>query len=215
MQEHHLRVPRTARFLTLGSLDHSATDVWFALHGYGQLATRLARRLTTLDDSRRLVVIPEGLSRYYVNHRAKLVGASWMTREDRLAEIADYVEYLDRVLDTVKAAGAVAGESALTVLGFSQGTHTACRWIAEGHVRATRAVLWGAGLPIDLDFSTGALERTEIVFVRGESDPHQTADQVDADREVLRRHGIRHRAITHRGGHEIDPEILRELAEDR
>lgn len=214
MQEHHFRVPRTARFVTLGPLDRPARDVWFALHGYGQLAPRFARRFAPLDDGERLIVVPEGLSRYYVDHKARLVGASWMTREDRLAEIADYVEYLDRVLDTVLAAGATPAETPTTVLGFSQGTHTACRWLAEGHVHAARAILWGAGLPIDLDFGTGALQETEVVFVRGEADAHQSKDQVDADAETLAKHGIRHRAVTHPGGHEIDPDVLRALGGD-
>ena len=58
-----------------------------------------------------------------------------MTREDRKSEIADYVEYLDAVLDEVTGASDVesGGELVpLTVLGFSQGAHTVCRWVAAG-----------------------------------------------------------------------------------
>src|ERR1051325_10016453 len=52
---------------------------------------------------RRRLVAPEGLSRFYLSERAteRRVGASWMTREDRLAEIADYLGYLDAVYDDV------------------------------------------------------------------------------------------------------------------
>jgi dienelactone hydrolase len=84
------------------------------------------------------VVAPEALSRFYVDRGEPAagtparVGATWMTREDREAEIADYVRYLDRALDA--AAGRPgAAAPALGVLGFSQGAATACRWAAHRH----------------------------------------------------------------------------------
>ena len=34
---HHITVPRTARYITLGEIE-SAAEVWFVLHGYSMLA---------------------------------------------------------------------------------------------------------------------------------------------------------------------------------
>ena len=63
MTEHHLGVPRTARYFTLGQ--DSASEIWFVLHGYGQLAARFADHFAALDDGTRLIVAPEGLSQRY------------------------------------------------------------------------------------------------------------------------------------------------------
>src|SRR2546423_15678273 len=101
MQEHHIGVTRSARYFTLGTSSGEVEEVWFACHGYGQLAARFLEKLRVLDDGRRHLVAPEGLSRFYLTEipSERRVGATWMTREDRVAEIADYVRYLDAVYD--------------------------------------------------------------------------------------------------------------------
>lgn len=58
MQEHRIAVARTARYFTLGRAER---EVWFVLHGYGQLADRFLRHFDPIDDGTRLIVAPEGL----------------------------------------------------------------------------------------------------------------------------------------------------------
>src|SRR5947199_8460531 len=96
MQEHLFSTARSARYFTVGSPE-GAAEVWFVCHGYGQLAARFLERLRPIEAKRRCIVAPEGLSRFYLTETAteRRVGASWMTREDRLHEIDDYVRYLD------------------------------------------------------------------------------------------------------------------------
>ena len=212
--EHHLEVRRTARYWTLGR--PGAREVWFVLHGYKQLARRFSRRFASIAGPERLVVAPEGLSRFYARPEpgrhgpASVVGASWMTREDRLAEIGDYVGYLDRLADTVLQAPAW-----VTVLGFSQGAATAARWVTLGRVRAARLVLWGGYVPPDLDMERArpVLAGTELLLVRGAEDPG--LDEALADQEAgrLEAAGIDYRTVAYGGGHEIDPETLAWLAE--
>ena len=86
-QEHHLNVNRTARYYTIGDLENKPNEVWFVLHGHMYLAKQFIRYFRVLETDRRLIVAPEGLSRSYVNHKERRVGASWMTKEDRLNEI--------------------------------------------------------------------------------------------------------------------------------
>src|SRR6266498_2722637 len=141
MQEHRLTVSRTARYFTLGRPDR---EVWFVLHGYGQLAALFLRHFEPLDDGTRLIVAPEGLSRFYLTEdpAERRVGASWMTREDRLTEIEDYVQYLDAVHADV--VGSVDRSLVkVRVLGFSQGAATACRWASTGASRVDRLIVWG------------------------------------------------------------------------
>ena len=100
---HHITVPRTARYITLGEIE-SAAEVWFVLHGYGMLAASFLRWFEPAARPGRLLVAPEGLSRCYFEEKgARRVGASWMTKEDRDAEIEDHVRYLDLVAARVLA----------------------------------------------------------------------------------------------------------------
>ncbi|HXI21618.1 MAG TPA: hypothetical protein VNH46_11055, partial [Gemmatimonadales bacterium] len=148
MTEDHLAVSRRARFFSLGPAPDAAV-LWIALHGYGQLAARFLRELEPVADGRTLVVAPEALSRFYLEtardgRHGERIGASWLTREDREAEIADTVGYLDALLRHLLAGR--ASRPAIGVLGFSQGGAAAVRWVARGEVRPARLVLWGAGL---------------------------------------------------------------------
>ncbi len=213
MQEHHLTVPCTARFFTLGHPSASVKQVWFLCHGYGQLAASLLEEFRVLDDGHRYLVAPEGLSRYYTNHAAKTVGASWMTREDRLSDIADYVRYLDRLYEHVFATVRRL-DVAVYVLGFSQGAATAARWISLGRAVADRLILWGELLPPDLDLEAawGKLEDARLTFVVGSEDRYLDRDALLAMEERLFDHEIPYETIAYNGGHWIDRDILHSLA---
>jgi len=203
-------VTRSARYYTSGDGSREVADVWFVLHGYGQLAGRLLRHFESLAGKGRLVVAPEGLSRFYVGEMSegaadRKVGASWMTREDRLAEIADYVRYLDAVYATVRT-GRERSRARVTVLGFSQGTATACRWLAQGVAHAERLILWGA---------RERLAGVDLTLVAGRRDEFITPKILARERERLTTHGISFRVVQFDGGHEIDERVLRELGELR
>ena len=67
MQEHHLTVPRTARYYTLGEPGPAVRQVWIVCHGYGQLAGRFVRHFEPIEDASRLIVAPEGGRGFYIN----------------------------------------------------------------------------------------------------------------------------------------------------
>jgi predicted esterase len=213
MQEHHLEVPRTARYFTLGEAGPATREVWIVFHGYGQLAGRFLGHFEPIADGTRLIVAPEGLSRFYVESGSNdKIGASWMTREDRLNEIADYVRYLD-ALHTELFRRLDRSVVTVHLLGFSQGTATASRWTAQGVVRPERLILWGGEVPPDLDFATATerLRRLRLALVVGENDQFITAKVLARDEARLREHEIPYTVRRFKGGHEIDADILREL----
>ena len=217
-REHHLEVRRSARYWTLGE-PQETKDVWFVLHGYMQLARRFLRRFQPIQAPGRLIVAPEGLSRFYVRsvggrHGAEsVVGASWMTREDRETEIADYVAYLDRLAGAVLAEA--GSDAEVTVLGFSQGVAPASRWVTSGRVRPRRLVLWGDFLPPDLDMARAAeaWRPVDVVLVRGTEDGAlQSEELAAAEAEGLERAGLNVRHVVYEGGHDIHTGTLSELA---
>jgi len=209
-ERHVLSVPRTARCFVEGSVGSETREVWYGLHGYGQLADRFLAELGSLAGPERLLVAPEALSRFYNRSGRGPIGASWMTAVERKDEIADYVAYLDAVHENV-----VGGfePARLCVLGFSQGAATAARWALLGRVRVDRLILWGADFPPDLDLEEhrAALQRLELFLVVGRSDPMAENGRIDRDVERLLANGIEHRFVLFDGGHELDEETLAAL----
>ena len=217
MQEHHIGVTRSARYFTLGDSSRGVGEVWFACHGYGQLAARFLEKLRVLGDGRRYLVAPEGLSRFYLSESSteRRVGASWMTREDRLAEIDDYVPYLDAVYADVFRSLDRAGVT-VHALGYSQGASTVSRWVAMGKAKIDRLTLWGGEFPPDLDLASGPapgrLRSVKLTLVYGRSDEYITPKVVQAVTTRLRQHGIPYEEIPFDGGHELNEAVLSGLA---
>jgi predicted esterase len=208
-----LSVPRSARYFTTGADTRTAREIWFVLHGYGQLAGRFLRYFTGLGDDQRTVIAPEALSRFYLEADAReKVGASWMTREDRLTEIDDYVHYLDVVFSEVTRERRPPG--GIHVLGFSQGTATACRWLVYGRARADRLILWGGEVPPDLDLvrARERWEHTAVMFVAGSGDRFITPKVLARDEQRLQDYGIGYQVERFEGGHEIRGEVLARVA---
>jgi predicted esterase len=205
MQEHHFSTSRSARYYTLGSPEHAA-DLWFVCHGYGQLASRFLERFRPIEAERRCIVAPEGLSRFYLTESPieRRVGASWMTREDRLHEIDDYVRFLDGVYAEV-----VPRNARVTALGFSQGTATACRWTALGSSRVDRLIVWGGEVPPDLDLKRLGVPSLTLVY--GTRDEFFTPKIIAATETRLREHKIAYELVPFEGGHEVDEPTLRRL----
>ncbi len=217
-REHHLTVARSARYYVLGEPAPDVRAVWVALHGYGQLGARFARHCRPLAGPGRLVVVPEALSRFYLeparggSHAQARVGASWMTREDRLAEINDQVAYLDGVLARVTAE--LATPPSIHLLGFSQGAATAARWVAFGAVRPSSMTLWGGILPEDLDLAVlrERLAGAPLTFVVGDADELRSEELMEAQRSRVREAGLAARIVGYAGGHHLSPDVLRTLA---
>src|SRR5437667_529396 len=204
MHEHDLSVSRTARYFALGTSSGEVGEVWFACHGYGQLAARFLEKLRVLDDGHRYLVAPEGLSRFYLSESPteRRVGATWMTREDRLAEIEDYVRYLDAVYAEVFGS---LDRARVTVhaLGYSQGASTVSRWVAMGKAKIDRLTLWGGEFPPDLDLTldtvVNRLRAARMTLVYGRSDEYITPKVVSGILERLSQQGIQHEENTFEG----------------
>ncbi len=221
IEAHHLAVSRTARYYTIGTQARTVTDVWFACHGYAQLAGPFARRLEVLAAPTRLIVAPEALSRFYLGDHVRpqgpdaRVGASWMTRDDRDVEIRDYVDYLDGLYDHVFRR-VPRDRARVHVLGFSQGTSTVSRWVLQGRARVDRLILWGGPFAADADLTAGhdRLAKMAVTFVVGSEDHYITPKVAAAEEHRFQAAGIPFRVVRYDGGHDIDAGTLTALAGD-
>lgn len=207
---HAIHVQRTARVEVRGD-PRTARETWILVHGYAQLATELLEACKALEGHERLLVAPEALSRFYRRGSSGPIGASWMTRERREEEIADYVGYLDEV--AAWSERELGAPKCRVALGFSQGAATVWRWAALGKTRLERLVSCGGGVPPDVDLALARpkLDTTRVEFVRGRSDAYHTAEWLERDRARLAAAGLACEVLEFDGGHELPQDVLARL----
>jgi len=218
MTTHPFTVARTARYCTSGAEAGQAEEWWLALHGHAQLASRFIRQLEPLEDGRTRIVAPEALSRFYLEttregRHGPAIGACWMTREDREAEIADILGYLNRI-DALIQSEAGGRRGVRVLLGFSQGATIAARWLLRGASLPDRAVLWGAPVPDDVPLEDLArrLGPRSLLLVAGLEDPVIPSGMLEQQAAELERLGVSARAVRFPGRHEMPPDALRRVA---
>jgi predicted esterase len=215
MQELKTEFNFKGRYFKLGEINSQTKAVWFVLHGYGQLAQYFLPKFKSLEQHNICVLAPEGLSHYYLEDastRSKTggtrVGASWMTRENRLADIENYITYLDSVFSRE-----IGGRKNIpvTILGFSQGAATASRWALSQSIYFNRLILWAGILPSDIDFDKGKelLKNKEFKAVFGKNDPFLNENRFGEMKSLSEKLGITTDPIVFDGVHEIhEPTLL-------
>jgi predicted esterase len=216
MTENQIGFTYQARYYKLGEIGPSTKQVWFVLHGYGQLARFFIKKFNVLQDQGVVVIAPEGLSRFYLEElqtagrKNNRVGATWMTSENRLMDIANYIHYLDCVYETEMKNVHLP----VTVFGFSQGSATASRWVVDGNINFDRLILWAGILPPDMNFETGSqvLKEKQIHLVYGKRDPFLTDSRFAEMKELTKKLNADVNVVTFDGEHEIDEPTLLKFA---
>jgi predicted esterase len=209
--KHELKVWRTARYYTLGKLTERTREVWFVLHGYGMLARYFLKRFEPIANETRLIVAPEGLSRFYLGEGYSRAAASWMTKEDREAEIADQQGYLQAVFAELMPGG-LSDNVQINILGFSQGTATAWRWVCSGNVPFTNLILWAGSIPLDPP-PTGMLLGKGFHLLLGEQDEIIPKAIAEDFLKKLAESGVSPTVHWYTGGHTVDETALLELVD--
>lgn len=213
VQKHEITVKKTARYLTLGEDSDEIKAVWIVLHGYAYLAEYFIKYFEVLLAHPVLVVAPEGLNKFYKNGMDGDVGASWMTKADRLNEIKDYIDYLNSLYEKMFL-NRDRELVQVNILGFSQGASTACRWVTEGNVKVDNLVIWSGGIPYDLNFDRfkKVLSGKPLQIVIGDDDDFIKGSDIKSHLSFLKERNIGYNLIRFSGGHKIDPETLQEVA---
>ncbi len=211
MQIKRYVTPRTTRYVILGDPDGPVNEVIFALHGWGQLAEGFASDLVSLVREGRLIICPEALSKFYVGFQPRQTGSSWMTSYDREFEIMDYVTYLDGLAEMILED--LPEDVRIEVFAFSQGCHTASRWIGNGTIKPKRFTLWGSDPAEDLsdDEWDAVSDVDDIQLVAGTLDQFVTRGRLLRAEEAFRDHQCRFETIRYEGGHHLQDSVLMDL----
>lgn len=204
----NISVTKTARYYVIGEDNQPVNQVLFVLHGYGMQASEFIKRFNSLIEPGTIIVAPEGLSRFYRKGFAGDVVASWMTREDRHHEIADYIAYLNQLYDLFIVSDSVKAY----VLGFSQGASTASRWVMAGNRKFDGFIIWSGEFAPDIaEFNRGI----EVIWqILGDSDEFIDTSRFEKQTQYLESKGFKIKNVQFEGGHIIDQPTLRKVWSD-
>lgn len=207
---YHLSTPRTGRLVIEGDPDTEVQQLWLVFHGYRQLAPNFIRRFAGLIEPGVVVAAPEGLSRFYVEGVRGKVGASWMTKEDRLREIEDQHAWLDRVWAHLQT---LPGEPQVHLLGFSQGVATLWRWLRQRRdLQPDTLTLWAGSIPEEFDADMDRrLSRLRLTLAYASHDEFISQEQAEAYLQALRQRYPHLEPLPFDGRHEVPAEPLAQL----
>ena len=210
-QQHQLKVTRTALYYLIGTPGKHIKRLVIACHGQGQLAKHFVRRFDVLDDGETLVIAPEALSKFYLKDMRGEVGACWMTREDRLIEIADYSNYLQQLFDHFVPQ--LHEDVKITLFGFSQGGATIFRWAMEKFPAVHQFISFGSMIPEDLDYLPHLeyFNSKKLIWMYGTSDQFLTSKYVEFNRKFIASQKLNFEERTFDGSHEVLREVVLEL----
>lgn len=211
MQKQFVSYQHKAVYFKVGSITPKTNNVWIIFHGYGQLAEEFRSSFKVLETEENFMFYPQGLSKFYLKVVTKNIGSSWMTSLDRDTDIENYLSYLDAIYKS--ALKPFLNGKRVTILGFSQGGHTASRWIANSHIRYDHLILWGSSLAheigsreVECFFASG---KNSIVL--GDQDRFIDAKQMAITQKRYQRIGFEYQLIQYHGGHDIYPDVLQKL----
>jgi predicted esterase len=205
MKKVEFHTQKTARFFQLGEITEQTDYVIIACHGYAQLANYFLKWFEGVENEKIAVIAPEGLNRFYWQGFSGRVAASWMTKEDRESDIADYVYFIDQIAYKFPNKKIIA-------IGFSQGAATICRWAHQTVTEIEHIVLWGSVFPDGLEMETFIKKfKNPIQLVFGDSDEYYSEKQISSVKSTFSNQEENIEFTSYSGGHKILYEPLTKL----
>lgn len=194
-----------------GDISPITKEIWFVLHGYGQLPQYFIRKFREISNDQRVIIAPGGLSRFYLDGFSGRVGSTWMTKEERLLDIENYIRYLNSISKAVLTE--ISNEVAVTLLGFSQGSATVCRWAEQVSFKFERLILHSGAFPPDIDFSGlgSVLREKEVYMLRGDQDEFINEERKKEQATLIDKLKVDVKQIEFKGAHDIHVDSLRSI----
>ncbi|MCF8415911.1 MAG: hypothetical protein K9G40_06685 [Crocinitomicaceae bacterium] len=206
---HEFISTKTFRYITIGN-PKKASKLLIVLHGYGQLVEYFVRKFDGLKEDV-FIVAPEGMHRFYLKGSSGRVGASWMTKEAREADIHDNIHWLNQLNELIQKEQSF---EKTILLGFSQGGATAARWYENSTIQFDHLVMWASVFPPDLQMNlkSTTVKTEKNIFVLGNDDPFFNSEEQSKVLEFYKT--IDFGLIQYNGNHDIDLATLKVLLED-
>ena len=209
MEKKNISISKKARYFQLGKISEQTKTIWFVFHGYGMLSQYFIKKFKNLENNHTVIISPEALSRFYIGENYDRVGASWITKEDKLDDIDDNIVYLNSLFESTTK-NINLNSINIHVLGFSQGGATACRWILNSNIRINSLGLWGADIPIDClsENNREKWEQFKTTLIIGKRDEFISDENKKEFAKLLNAYNLDYKLIEYNGTHKIIEEVL-------
>ena len=216
ISHHSIPVKKTAHYSTFGQLDKKSTKyIWIAMHGYGQLASRMINKFDFLDPKEHFVIAAEGLNRFYWDGKGDRRPVScWMTSQNRYDEIEDFTSYLQSLHD--RYCRHVNQNTKIILLGFSQGCATMWRWLHSHQPHYDLAINWAGWIPEDISYvhlEEYFSDKTHFLLY-GTEDHFITEKAIEGIKEVISQNNLKVKIQRFEGGHKIVKEEFQKFCKD-
>ncbi len=197
-------------YSTLNTLTNETKNIWFVCHGMGYLSRYFLRYFEGLNPDENYIIAPQAQSKYYIPPKFKHVGASWLTKEQTIAETQNVMRYFDTVFQNEN----ILETPNLIVLGYSQGVSVAMRYLASRKIQCHKLVLMSGGIPKELtheDFNY-LKDTTEVSLVYGNDDEYLNKDRMSYETNRAQDlFGEKLNIVPFVGTHEVNTSIINAL----
>jgi predicted esterase len=175
METRHVPVPVHGRVLYERK---NPARLLVGLHGFAQLADIQMEEMQRIPGvGEWSVASVQALHPFYMRNDT-LIGACWMTRQDRELRIAENLEYVRRVV------GSFPRPETLVFLGFSQGVATTFRAAADFAWRCQGVIALGGDVPPDV--AQEGVHLAATLLARGKDDDWYSSEKFEKDLKFLR-----------------------------
>lgn len=207
IREKEVSYTATNTYSLLNKYTEKTKNVWMVFHGMGYLSKYFIKHFEKMDRDKNFIIAPQAPSKYYQDRNFKHVGASWLTRENTLAETENVLKYVDAVFEKELNNEACN----LIIMGYSQGVSIALRWVANRKIQCDKIVLHSGGIPRELNQSDFQFlnSSTPIIFMYGNQDPHINDERKKEEGlKASKLFGERLKIEVFEGGHEVNQNAL-------
>ena len=182
----------------------AARGLIVGFHGYMESAAIQMERLAAIPGAPSWTLLSvQGLHRFY-RGRTEQVVASWMTREDREAAIADNLLYVASAIETTPH----DPDKPIVYAGFSQGVAMAFRAAVLGGRRGAAIIAVGGDVPPEL-LQDSSIRFPPTLLARGTRDEWLTPAMFERDAAAMRSREARITPIVYDGAHDWNEEVAR------
>ncbi len=201
--KHKLQVIRTAHYFHEPA-EGSSKGIIIAIHGYAQLAGDFINEFRELTTSGYDIYAPEALSKFY-NKEQKPV-ANWMTSYEREDEINDYINYLEKFIQSIVTSNPLLP---IHLIGFSQGVSTLLRWFVTSAIMVESIHLIAGSIPEEFSSTNfKQLIARKYYYYYGTQDRLINTNKINAYLEHLTAIGIPYSFVSFEGRHEVPKQLL-------
>ncbi len=203
MEKYNFKTSINASFYLSQSLSNKVKKIWIVFHGYGQLGKYFLNKFQAFSSDENLFIAPQALNQFYIKGFNGRVGSTWMTSEDRLDKVEDYLLYLSNLDKLILDFDYQDIE--INVLGFSQGGNTMSRFLGQTKLSINKIVFWGSKFAEDVDTSK-LIEKfkfSTFYLIYGVNDEFVNSDQINCVKNKFQSDITSPIIIKFIGGHEI------------